>query len=105
MDRTMRASGRRLNPAALSELQAAGQLFLECYGALSKEAIDKSETTWKLIPKMHQVTHMLYQHAPQANPRRTHNYADEDLAWDLSLFTIMFQRQAQMELIHDDAWP
>ena len=48
--------------------------------ALAKIAIDNLETAWRLIPKLHQLTHMVFQHAPQANPRTTHCYGDEDLA-------------------------
>ena len=78
MDNVFRTCGRRVGDR-LGHAQIAGQMFLEAYAGLAAEAIRRKATTWKLVPKLHQVQHMLYQHAPQANPRSVHCYCEEDL--------------------------
>ena len=34
---------------------------------------------WHTIPKNHLITHLMYDQAPQANPRRVLCYADEEM--------------------------
>jgi hypothetical protein len=69
MDLSMREEGRYMRPQALQELQAGAQLFLESYIACAANAMADGRLLHKLIPKLHQVVHMVYDHAPQANPR------------------------------------
>lgn len=86
MDNAMRSCPRKMGGGQLAELQVAALIFQESYVALAKIAIDNLETEWRLIPKLHQLTHMVFQHAPQANPRTTHCYGDEDLVWGAAPF-------------------
>ena len=52
---------------------------LECYGALSREAIKQGKLMWKLKPKMHMFQELAeYQVYELGNPAEFWNYKDED---------------------------
>ena len=52
---------------------------MDCYNWLATEALGDDKKLWKLQTQMHMVTHMAYDMAPEANPRRVHCYGDEDM--------------------------
>ena len=78
-DKVCRRNGRHLPPAELSQLQQAGQAFLTAYNALALNAAAQQERLWKLVPKFHMFTHLLWDQSRVANPRSVHNYLDESM--------------------------
>eukprot|EP00959_Pyramimonas_sp_CCMP1952_P470957 9497599-Pyramimonas_sp.AAC.1 len=70
----------RIIPAAdLIRAQEATEDFLACLNALATEAVIHDKWTWHITPKAHMVLHMALDFAPQANPRKTQCYSDEDM--------------------------
>ena len=67
---------------SLEEAEAmadACESMLCTYNALAVAAALRHELLYKIIPKHHMCTHIFYDMAPHANPRRVHCYADEDM--------------------------
>lgn len=52
---------------------------LLCYNALNTAAMQRGVCNWRQLPKFHMLTHMAFDNAALANPRRVHVYADEDM--------------------------
>ena len=74
-----RDSDRIIPEAALNRAQEATENFLTCLNALGAEAVRNDSVLWHITPKAHMVSHMYLDFAPQANPRKTQCYSDEDM--------------------------
>ena len=72
-------SDRFIPRQQLRRAQRAAEAALLCYNALSVEAQMFNRKMWHTIPKNHLITHLMYDQAPQANPRRVLCYADEEM--------------------------
>ena len=78
-DRTLPCAGRFFSAEEAEALKEHMEMALDCYKWLANEAIGDGSNLWKLQPQMHMLTHLAYDMAPQANPRRVHCYGDEDM--------------------------
>ena len=72
-------AGRFLSEEEHGAVADSMERALDCYNFLAKEASENGECLWKLQPQMHMVTHMAYDMAKEANPRRVQCFADEDM--------------------------
>ena len=79
MDRTHPCAGRFLTAENANRLAEYMEAALDCYVWLANEALEQGERLWRLQPQMHMLTHLAYDMAQEANPRRVHCYADEDM--------------------------
>ena len=52
---------------------------LDCFNWLANDALEQNLRLWNVQPQMHMLTHLAYDMAKEANPRRVHCYADEDM--------------------------
>ena len=77
-DEVMRGSGRHLTPEAQLKVAAAMEQALCAYNFLATEALEKGERLWKLVPKHHVMTHVVYDNFG-SNPRKMSCYLDEDM--------------------------
>ena len=73
-----RKNGRFLSRQAQREIALAVQTSCVAYNSLALESWILGKTLYKLVPKMHMYTHMGYDMAMHANPRRVTTYQDED---------------------------
>lgn len=78
-ERIYSEQGRFLEPAALAESQDAMERSLVCLNYLCSVHVARSSMYYHIVPKVHMSTHLAYDFAPQANPRKTQAYADEDM--------------------------
>ena len=69
--------GRFPSTGTLPIIEDAVECMLHCYKYLANEA--KRSGLYHIVPKAHMHTHMGYDMAKKANPRRVHCYSDEDL--------------------------
>jgi hypothetical protein len=68
-----------LSQAAFDSLKVIGKSLLECYLALSSEALALKQRAWKCVPKFHIFIHLCEIQCHFRNPRCFWVYADEDL--------------------------
>ena len=78
-ERIYNEQGRFLEPAALAESQTAMERSLVCLNALCNINVARGSQYYHIVPKAHMSTHMAEDFAPQANPRKTQAYTDEDM--------------------------
>jgi hypothetical protein len=78
-DITCRGAGRHPTTAEAETMADHMESALVFYNALHAGAAARGEHLWKVLPKHHMVTHMVYDQAPLANPRWVHCYGDEDM--------------------------
>ena len=78
-DTSFPCAGRFLSASEVAALQDSMEEALDCYVWLANDAVENGIKRWKTQPQMHMLTHMAYDMAGQANPRRVHCYADEDM--------------------------
>jgi len=78
-ERIYNEQGRFLEPAALAESQTAMERSLACLNALCNINVARGSQYYHIVPKAHMSTHMAEDFAPQANPRKTQAYTDEDM--------------------------
>ena len=78
-DSVCRTASRFFTDEQKEKVAASVEMALLCANFLAIQAHAAGKRLWKIVPKFHQLTHIAYDQAPQANPRRTHCYADEDL--------------------------
>ena len=57
----------------------AVEAALSCYNWLASEALQQRKKLWKVVPKLHMLTHIAYDNAQEVNPRWVHCYGDEDM--------------------------
>ena len=74
---TCSREGRFLSDGAVKDVEIATEEMLACYKYLSAEAGNSG--LWHMLPKAHMFTHMGFDSAKKANPRRVHCFSDEDL--------------------------
>ena len=72
-----RSTGRFLSPEEAEQVCVAVETALQCYTYLRQNCPDAR--LFHSVPKFHMWTHMAYDFALRANPRRVHAYADEDM--------------------------
>ena len=58
--------------------QRSGKLFLRSYSFLASEALAEGRALFKLRPKIHYLSHVIYDCLPTLNPRFAQNFLDED---------------------------
>ena len=78
-DMVCRRAGRFFTPAELTQFQEAGELFCVGYNALAVHCQQTGLRLFKVVPKHHMLTHIIWDFGPQANPRAVHNYIDESV--------------------------
>ena len=71
--------GRYLTHEAVVEVAECAEVALVCQNALCEHALRTNNIMWQILPKNHMATHMAYDMAKHVNPRRVHNYPDEDM--------------------------
>ena len=81
MEAAMASCGRHMPADKLIELQAGCDQYLQTGNALAAWALNSEpqRLLFKQIPKHHDVQHMCFEFAPQANPRTVTCYMDEDM--------------------------
>jgi len=79
MDVIMRKHKRFLGDSDWKVMCECCESALLAHNALSLEAAALILFLWKQIPKFHLLTHMIYDMARQANPRRVQAYNDENM--------------------------
>lgn len=77
-DCAMRRSGRFLDTDARAEVAQHVEDALTLYNALATSAAAAGHARWRLIPKLHALTHIAYDNEG-VNPRAVHCYQDEDM--------------------------
>ena len=78
-DQTHPCAGRFLSVEESERLANHMETALDCYNWLANDALEQNLRLWKLQPQMHMLTHLAYDMAKEANPRRVHCYSDEDM--------------------------
>ena len=74
------ADGTRfLGDADLERSKVAMSRSLVCLNALCSHHVDRGSQYYHIVPKNHMSTHLAFDFAPQANPRKTQAYTDEDM--------------------------
>ena len=71
------SQGRFCCPEAAEQIAVATEAALDCYNYLACQA--GLSGIWHMVPKFHMYSHMGYDFAKKANPRRVQCYSDEDL--------------------------
>ncbi len=71
--------GRCIPAEALALAQTACENALVCLNALSARSQASGTKFYHILPKSHMTTHMCFDFAPQANPRKVQCYSDEDM--------------------------
>ena len=84
-DLVCRRNGRFLPTEEAEELASLTEKILSYFNALAEHCVKLGKKLWKFLPKMHMFTHMGYDQAKKANPRRVHCYSDEDLVGKMKL--------------------
>ena len=74
-----KGAGRYLQPAERDEIGDIAEKALVFQNALCWDALRGERLLWHLIPKNHMAAHICYDFVQMVNPRRVHNYPDEDL--------------------------
>lgn len=78
-DLVCRRNGRFFPAAEAEEIASLTEQILCYFNALADHCMKIGRKLWNFLPKMHMFTHMGYDMAKKANPRRVHCYSDEDL--------------------------
>ncbi len=77
-DLVMRAHGRHMPADAREAVAVHFEAALHAYHALATECLQRGVPLYRLIPKLHALTHLAYD-GDGTNPRSVQCYADEDL--------------------------
>lgn len=75
----MKTSDRFFNPEQLDKFLNAGTTFLYMWSDLRRDALASNEVAWSMVPKFHQLHHILIDAKTDSNnPRFFHCFGDED---------------------------
>lgn len=83
-------AGMWLSPEEMRAAAAHGQVFMECYMALARDAFANRACLFKVRPKLHVLHHVflsLEGGVTRANPRFTQNFTDEDFIGQIATLT------------------
>ena len=78
MELVMLHGARILTPDATNEFRRAYTVYRCALNALADLAASKKRATYHVRPKLHQLSHLVYNHVPR-NPRYYACYLDEDM--------------------------
>ena len=74
----MDENGPHLHVSAKQRGKTMGTFFLQLYQLLASRAVGRGRALFKIRPKTHYLSHLVYDVLPKFNPRRRANRMDED---------------------------